>query len=160
MDALALTAHYGRRMSDGTFPETWTTRELPILRAAMRRLEDGDPFPDLEAIRQQVGLELGQMRLAVDALSGAQPPYFKVKLYNTGPRVAHGHVTSISERARRELGTWPTSANVVDELVQAMERAAVVEPEQRSRFLVIAAGLRGFARDVAVGVVATKLNGI
>jgi hypothetical protein len=143
-------------------PQTWTNRDLPVLRSALRRLDEGDYFPNLEQIRQELELSIDQMRIAVDALTGAAPPYMTVTLLMGGPNQVAGHVDSVSERARRELGTWPTSAGVVDELVAALERAAAAEtePDKRSRLHNLAAGLTGFAREIAVGVITNKLNGL
>jgi hypothetical protein len=142
-------------------PDTWTERDLPVLLAALRRSDAGE-FPSLEEIRQEVGLSVDQMRVSVDALRNALPPYFEVTLYSMGPDVMGGVVDGVGERARRELGTWPTSENVVDEIVRALQRAAETEPEpeRRTRLRTIADGLGGFARDVAVGVVSTKPNGL
>jgi hypothetical protein len=149
-------------MTDTPLPSTWATRELPILTSALRRLDGGDPFPDLEQIRQEVGLEVDQMHVAIDALAGAFPPYLEIRRYTAGPDQVGGLVEGVTERTRRELGTWPTSAGVIDELVAALERAAdnEVEPERRSRLKAVADGLSGFAREVAVGVVSAKLSGL
>jgi hypothetical protein len=143
-------------------PSTWATRELPILRSALGRIDAGEHFVSLEDIRAESGLSVSQMRIAVDALRGASPPYLEVQLTHAGPDVMGGFVHQVTERTRRELGTWPTSANVVDELVAALERAAdsASEPGQSSRLRALADGLSGFARDVAVGVVSAKLSGL
>lgn len=145
-------------MTDGALAQTWATRELPVLRSALRRIDAGEEFPNLESIREEVGLSSDQMRLSVEALANAWPPYLEVSWMGGGA----GFIDAVTERTRRELGTWPTSASVIDGLVAALERAAenASEPEQGSRFRSIADGLSGFARDVAIGVVTNKLNGL
>ena len=102
-----------------------------MLPSALRRLDEGDSFPSLEAIRVEVGLTQEKLHTALDALESASPPYLRVTRYAIG-----GHVDGVSERARRELGTWPTSARIIDELVTAFTLAAEAEtePEPKGRF--------------------------
>jgi hypothetical protein len=50
---------------------TWTNRELPILQAALRRVDAGEMNPTLDDIRTEVGLEVDQIQIAVDALEDA-----------------------------------------------------------------------------------------
>jgi len=129
-----------------------------VLRSALRRIDAGEEFPGTESIRAEVGFDQDRMRLSVQALANAWPPYLQVTWYGGG----EGIIDAVTERTRRELGTWPTSAGVVDELVDALQRAAdaETEPERKSRLRAIAEGLSGFAREVAVGVVTNKLNGL
>jgi hypothetical protein len=143
-------------------PSTWATRELPILRSALRHKDAGEQLVSLEVIRAEAGLDVVQMRVGMTALQSASPPYLGASRSVAGPGEVGGFVHVVTERTRRELGTWPTSANVVDELVAALERAAEREPEpdRRSRLRSLAEGLSGFAREVAVGVVSAKLNGL
>lgn len=139
---------------------TWATRDLPILRAALRRLDAGDPLPDLEEIRQEVDLTPDEVWGAVHALQSADPPYMEVELAGGWGEQASGFVRSVSERTRRELGTWPSPESLVDALAEALARAADAEPEpeRKSRLRAAADGLAGMARDVAVGVLARKLG--
>src|SRR4051794_37710320 len=94
---------------------TWAERDLPVLREALRRLDDGDQFPNLEQIRRAVGLSLEQMRTALHALGTADPPYITYSEYAASEAVA-GHIDGVSERARRELGSWPSAEGLVDRL--------------------------------------------
>lgn len=59
-------------MSDGEIESTLAARELPILRAALRRLEAADDLPELEDIRQEAAIDnVKQFRTAVTALRDA-----------------------------------------------------------------------------------------
>jgi len=140
---------------------TWADRELPILRSALRRLDEGASFPALEDIRLEVGLDVQQMRAGMDALAGASPPYLTLRLTMSGPDVVGGYVQSVSERARRELGAWPSGEDVINRLVAALEEQAANsanEPEKQSRLRAAAVVVGGIARDVAVAVVAKRLG--
>ncbi len=64
-------------------------------------------------------------------------------------------IDGVTDEARRAVGQWPTAERIVDRLVQGLLDAADQEPDEqkRSRLRAVAEGLRGFARDVAVGVI-------
>jgi hypothetical protein len=102
------------------------------------------------------------MRIGLSALETAYPPYLTTRTQLVGPAAVGGWVESVSERARRELGTWPSSSEVIDALAAALDQAAdsAEEPERRSRLKATAQVLTGMARDLAVSVIATKLGGI
>lgn len=139
---------------------TWASRELPILQVALRRLDAGEFYVDLEEIRSEVGLDVNQMRAALNALAEADPPYIRVSYTMAGPHRVGGHLDAVSERARRELGTWPSADVVVDRLVAALSEAASAQPqdEDRTRLRAAADALGGMARDIAVGAVASQLG--
>jgi hypothetical protein len=147
-------------MSEGV-RYTWADRELPILRSALRRLDEGMSFAALEEIRLEVGLDVSQMRAGVQALESASPPYLTLRLTMSGPDVVGGYVLSVSERARRELGTWPSGEDMLDRLVAALEAQAAdtVEPEKQSKLRAAAAVIGGMAREVVVAVLAKRLGG-
>ena len=69
-------------------------------------------------------------------------------------------VDSISERARRELGAWPTPDNLVEQLAAALSRAAddEPEPERKGKLRNAADVVGGMARDIAVNVISARLG--
>lgn len=148
-------------MTSTALDNTWTTRDLPILRSALRRLDAGEDFPDLEEIRAEVGLDVTQMRAGLRALEHAGPPYIELTYTMAGPARVGGHVKGVSERARRELGTWPSATSMVDRLVEALEDAEEEEqePERKSKLRAARDALAGMARDVAVTVIAKQVGG-
>jgi hypothetical protein len=140
---------------------TWASRDLPILRAALRRLDSGEDSPELEEIRRELGFSGDQLWAGIKALESADPPYIEVEL---GMGWAHdrasGFVSGVSERARRELGAWPSADSLVDALAAAFAHAAAEEkePARRGRLRAIADGLGGAARDIAVAVISKRLG--
>ncbi len=80
--------------------ETWSKRELPLLRIALREVDKGGS-PSFEQLAEETGVELGQVWLAMRALQDAG----YVKAYFAAAE--SGMVTAVNERARRELGSWP-----------------------------------------------------
>jgi hypothetical protein len=142
---------------------TWASRDLPILRAALRRLDAGEDFPELEDIRREAGVTVVELHAGIRALESADPPYIDVTFLGGGSEErASGHVDAVSERARRELGVWPSPESLVDALAAAFARAADAErePEKRTKLRAVADGLVGAARDIAVGVVTKKIGDI
>lgn len=140
---------------------TWTTRDLPILRGALRRLDAGEHFPSLEDVRAETGLDVAQMRAGLKALEAAWPPYIEVSYTMAGPDRVGGHVKNVSERARRELGAWPSAETLVDRLAAALAEAADAEdePERKGKLRAAGDALASFARDVAVSVVSAQVGG-
>lgn len=145
---------------------TWATRELPILVEAYRRFEaEVNRAPNigqLEEIRQALGLSAQDFVAGLEALVGAEPPYIDVETASgwSQERAGGGYVSAVSERARRELGAWPSPDNVVEQLVEALSHAAENEPEgeRKGRLRNAADVLSGMARDIAVSVIAARLG--
>jgi hypothetical protein len=140
---------------------TWASRDLPILRAALRRLDAGEDMPDLEEIRQELGFTGNELLAGLRALESADPPYIGFDLaMGWSEDQASGHVTGVSERARRELGAWPSAESLVDALAAAFAEAADAEeePAKKNRLRSIAEGLGDAVRDIAVSVIAKRLG--
>jgi hypothetical protein len=137
-------------MSDVT--STWTSRDLLILAAAYRRVEDGarPSVGQFEEMRQELGLSVRDFAAGIEALASADPPYIEVEVAGgwTDEKAGGGFVTGVSERARRELGAWPTPESLADELVAALRAAAedADDPEDADR-------LRQAAGDLGSSVV-------
>lgn len=140
--------------------ETWTWRELPILRAALHRVDHQEDLA-LEAIRAETGLTGPQLRQGLHALENATPPYLDVAIAG-GWRddYAGGLLLSVSERTRRELGSWPSAEALVDRLAEVLRDAAGAEPEpaRKSKLQAAAEALGSFARDVAVQAIGARLG--
>jgi hypothetical protein len=132
-------------------PSTWASRDLPILSSALRRLDTGEGWPDLGDLESDTGLSREQLWAGLNALTTAEPPYLTAQ---------GGVVSAVSERARRELGTWPAADSLVDALAAAFAQAAEAEkePERKQRLRAVADGLGGALRDIAVAVVSKRLG--
>ena len=144
---------------------TWATRDLPILAAALRKVEaGGHSVKQLEEIREELGLTPKELLAGLSALESADPPYVEVE-YMAGWSDEHaggGYVSAVSERTRRELGAWPSANGLLEQLIEALSRAAEdeTEPDRRSRLRATADVLGGMARDIAVGAIAARLGRI
>jgi hypothetical protein len=140
-------------MGDEAVSYTWTTRELPILQAALRRVDAGEINPTLDDIRAEVGLEGDQMYIAVDALEAAE----YLELMRAGgmrPDFIGGSVGRVLERTRRELGSWPSAEGLLAQLTDALseEAEAETEPERKARLRAALDVLTGTGRQIVVDV--------
>ena len=140
---------------------TWATRELLILRCALRRLDGGELLVELEDVRQETELPTDQLWAGVQALAHSDPPYIQVSLAGgwTDDH-ASGVIEGVSERARRELGSWPSADDLVTQLAAALSQAAdrEAEPERKGRLRAAADTLGGIAREIAVQVISRRLG--
>lgn len=141
-------------------PETWTTRELPVLREIVRRFEDPECWQvRLGDLPAATGLDEVDVQRALRALDGEEPPYF------AGTGVAELPypliITSVTGRARRAVGQWPASDSAVDSIVAALSAAADAEPdeEKRSGFRRAAAFVGDAGREVVYRVLTGMATG-
>jgi hypothetical protein len=143
---------------------TWATRDPPILVAAYRRVEAREPqsVGQLEEMRQELGLSVGELEAGLEALESADPPYIETVIAGgwTKDKAGGGFITGVSERTRRELGAWPSADTFVEQLAAALSRAAdeEPEPERKSRLREAAEVLGGMAREIAVNVISAKIG--
>jgi hypothetical protein len=145
-------------------PSTWASRDLPILVSALRRIDAGEQHSvsQLEEIRQELGFTPQVLLAGLEALGSADPPYLEFEVAGgwTDERAGGGFVTRVSERARRELGAWPSPDDVISQLIRALVEAADAEPEaeRKGRLRQAADVLAGMGRDVAVAVISARLG--
>lgn len=138
--------------------ETWTNRDLPVLRAIVDVYEEtGEPMgPD--AIEAATGFDAARVQGALRALDSEEPRYIsELERLMTGDIIFIGAPTG---HARRAVGAWPTAETIADRLVKALGEAADREPDpERKGWLSKTAAYLGHAgRDLAVEIGATAIN--
>ena len=138
---------------------TWATRELLILRCALRRLDGGELLVELEDVRQETELPTDQLWAGVQALTQTRRTQVSLAGGWTDDH-ASGVIEGVSERARRELGSWPSADDLVTQLAAALSQAAdrEAEPERKGRLRAAADTLGGIAREIAVQVISRRLG--
>jgi DNA-binding MarR family transcriptional regulator len=134
--------------------DTWASRELPILRAALQQIEAGESFVKFGTLTEELGIDRGQLTIALRALDDAG--YIEA-YFSMGGAVA---VKNVTERTRRELGAWPSANSLLEQLVAALTAAAEAEPEpeKKSKLRGAADVLAGMARDIAVTAIASRIG--
>jgi hypothetical protein len=127
--------------TDSLLPDTWFTRDLPVLRAIARLVDEGEhggsPYL-LGAVVPASGLPKADVLRAARALAGAG--YVEVLTNHAGDIV---RCTGISPEARRLAGLWPTPQTEWDRLLEQVtvraENAPTEVERQRWRALAEAA---------------------
>ena len=138
--------------------ETWSSRDLPVLRAIVDIYEATGSAMGPDAIASATGFEGGKVPAALRALDSEEPPFVtKLERVMTGDIIFVGAPTG---HARRAIGAWPTPESIADRLVSALDEAAEREPDpERKGWLRKTAGYLGNAgRDLAVEIGATAIN--
>ena len=138
--------------------ETWTSRDLPVLRAIVQIYEETGQAMSPNQIESRTGLEMATVQLALRALASEDPPFVtKMSRAMGGMVIFVGPPTG---HARRAVGSWPTPESIADRLVTALDEAAEREPDpERKGWLRKTAAYLGHAgRDLAVEIGATAIN--
>lgn len=131
-------------------PDTWTTRELPILEAVLK-LEEADTKQVRSSdLARMAGLTDAEARRAWAAL--AEDGYVRSSQMLGGSFNQWVAVyPRLRGKGRRAVKQWP--ADGYDALLAALdERIAAAEPAEQSKLVRFRDGLIGMGRDVAVDV--------
>jgi DNA-binding Lrp family transcriptional regulator len=137
--------------------DTWTSRDLPVLREAARLLDSATGWARFSQLADATRLSLAEVEAAVSALES--DGYITAR--RVWPREA-SRVGSLSAEARRQVGLWPTPESALDRMIAALEAiAANVDEDEdtRSRARKILDGLTGAGREVGIAVVGAAISG-
>lgn len=129
--------------------DTWTERDLPVLRAAVEIYEEtGGPVQTNQLMRA-CGFDVETVQRAVRALG--REPYFDVDEDTSGAVSIAGPPTG---QALRVAGQWPSPETQLERLISALQAVADDDSrpqEERSRFRQVALLLGGAASQIAIG---------
>jgi hypothetical protein len=131
---------------------TWERRDLPVLDAVVRLLdEDVDAMPDVAQIAKITGRDPAEVHRALRTLEG---PFVHVPDISVGADASIYFVDGVTPQARQAVGQWPSPELWADRIIRGLQEAADREqdPAKRSRLRATAEGLAGFGQDVLVGV--------
>lgn len=129
--------------------DTWTSRDLPVLRAAVQHYDEFDLPPSAEQIGAQCGLDDDTVQRALKALY--REPYFEKGIVGGGDIRFVGKPTGAAQRV---AGMWPSPATQLERLIDALQAAAddpARPDDERSRFRQAAAWLGTTASAIAIG---------
>lgn len=135
--------------------DTWAARDLPVLEATVRLLEDSY-MVTVSDIAARTSLDQTEVARALEALD---PAYVDFRKTTTGGDPRFWYVLKATPEARRAVGQWPTPDRLIDRLAAALSAAAERETDpERKGLLLYAARLVGDTlRDIAVGAAAQAL---
>ncbi|AIL30022.1 hypothetical protein TS71_17280 [Mycolicibacterium neoaurum] len=129
--------------------DTWESRDLPVLEAAVEMWEEHRRPPRATTIEARTGFDKDTVQRALRAL--ATEPYFERSLSGSGEVIAVGKPTSA---ALRVAGQWPSPEVQLNRLVAAFEAVAADEArpdEERSRAKQAGLWLTGALQQIAIG---------
>jgi hypothetical protein len=130
--------------------DTWTHRDLPVLRAVVDIYDRTGGPVDINEVQVAVGFDANIVQRALRALN--TEPFFR-----DVTEIASGDIWAIGAptgHALRVAGAWPSPESLLVRLIIALETAAEDEgrqPEERSKFNQAAGWLGSFASQVAIG---------
>lgn len=139
-------------MTRPSVPETWFSRDLPVLSAIVARVEAGSIATSMD-IAADTGLDDNALERSARALE--QAGYLPQVWWDGG---GGWDIPDVSERARREVGAWPTAEVLATRLLDALERIATTSGSTDQR---TAAGrLLDVAKTDGRGVLVAALGNI
>ena len=132
--------------------ETWSSRDLPVLRAVVDICEEsGTYLTRATAVERRTDLDTETVQRALRRLN-SEPSFFeKVVDASGGQIIMVGPPTAY---ALRVAGAWPSPERLLQRLIGALEAAAdddTRDDGERSKFRQVAAYLGSFATEVAIG---------
>ncbi|MCW2678567.1 MAG: uncharacterized protein JWR70_3607 [Modestobacter sp.] len=139
-------------------PDVWFTRDLPVLRAIVRLLDEPPhgSAPYLGAIVPASGLPKPLVVSAANALAAAG--YVQTLTNHAGEIV---RFTAVSAEARRLTGLWPTPQGQWERLVEQLEARAngAMTDVERSRWRAMADAATALGPDDGALLMAALIGG-
>ena len=144
---------------DGLLPDTWFARDLPVLRAIVRLVDEGQhggsPYL-LGAVVPASGLPKADVVNAARALVAAG--YAEALTNHAGDIV---RFTAVSPEARRLAGLWPTPQGEWDRLLDQLAVRAENAPTdvERARWRALAEAARAIGPDDGALLMSALIGG-
>jgi len=137
-----------------TMEDTWVSRDLPVLDAAVRMLDNGAFEVSVAEIAAETGFDPATVDRALTALEG--PFVADYQRYMSGGIPDTWNVMAVTAAARRAVGQWPTAESLAERLAVAFSEAADAEqdPERKSRLRQLASFLGETGKDLAAEIMA------
>ncbi len=138
--------------------ETYTTRDLPVLREAARVLDSEAGMYGLRfsQLVDATGMQAAQVELALRTLE--EDGLLKVRWAH--PREAT-RISGLTRAARELVGLWPTPESALDRMIAALEAIAdnTDDDDTRGRARKILDNLAGAGRQIGISVAAAAITG-
>lgn len=140
--------------------DTWTTRDLPVLRAVARALDETGSTVKVHTLTRLPELQNMDPDTCRRALVALEDEYLLINWSNrhTGPGL--GVIGRMTPAARRATGLWPSPESVTDRMLTALDEQidAAQDPERKSKLVKVRDSLLGAGRDLMVDVVGAVVS--
>lgn len=132
--------------------DTWVNRDLPVLDAIVRLLDEGNFLVTVNDVASETGFDPATVDRAITALEGSYVAEYQRLMSGGDPR--SWRVEKVTPAARTAVGQWPTPEGLVDRLAEAFGKAAEDEPDtkKKGKLREVAAFFASTGRDVATEV--------
>jgi DNA-binding PadR family transcriptional regulator len=136
-----------------TVPDYWATRDLPVLTSIVRRVE-ATGVANKSDIQSDTGLDDSTLDRSIRALQ--EDGYCETYFEGGG----NFGVMSITGRARRTVGAWPSPESLVERLTTALRQQLADAPteEQKTRVRKALEIVTGVTREVLVNAAGSALG--
>ncbi len=147
-------------MTTAQLPDTWFSRDLPVLVQAVRHFDATIQPLAAATVADRLGWPVERVAAAVRALARDGYVQDLPDFDSEGGREMAG----VSAQAYREVGAWPSAETMADRLLAALQTAVDNAPddEARSRGRRVLDAVRaagpGFLRDVGSGVITNLIT--
>ncbi len=133
--------------------DQWHDRDLPVLRAVVHAIDGSFEGPEPDELVESSGLSPKDVNAALLALHRGE--YLEVAISTTFGGSEILGVNTISEKAYRAAGAWPSREGMADELLAALRDLAEYsdDPVEKSRAKKALEALGGFSRDTLIAVI-------
>lgn len=138
-------------------PDTWHSRDLPVLREVVRLCDERPmAFIEIAEVMSATGLSEIEVTRAGVALQSAG----LVKTLSDMTQVV-SDFREPSARARQLAGAWPTPESALNRMIAALETIAsnTDDEDDRTKAQRLAAWLRGSASTVGLSVATAAITG-
>lgn len=136
-------------------PDVWVSRDYPVLREAVRMIDQGRSMPGVNELATATGLGPEQVKLAVAALERRG----LVEAFHTLGGVVS--ISSVAGEAYFTTGLHPEGDDMVSQLMSALRQAAERSPDasEKTRLRKLADAAGDVTRDVLAGVLISLASG-
>ena len=136
-------------------PDVWVSRDYPVLREAVRMIDQGRSMPGVNELATATGLGPEQVKLAVAALERRG----LVEAFHTLGGVVS--ISSVAGEAYFTTGLHPEGDDMVSQLMSALRQAAERSPDasEKTRLRKLADSAGDVTRDVLAGVLISLASG-
>lgn len=139
--------------------DTWTARDLPVLRVAARFYDEQGPVMGSREFEEATGLPREDVIRALRALDGE----FVDAGFMRGDNAIYGYVVrSVTPSGLRAVGQWPSADVAADRLLEALTSLIDETPAgspKAGKLRAIRDSLTGIGRDVLVEIAGAAISG-
>jgi LmbE family N-acetylglucosaminyl deacetylase len=153
-------------VTDQPSNDTWTTRELPVLKYVCAVLDIEETLSTRDIDASSIGISKDDL---VRALRALDEEYLVIKWYQPHPLLGppdiisrnEGTIIAITGAARREVGMWPTAERITERLLATLEEqieSSGDDPDKRSKLIKIRDAILSAGRDLVVDIVGSAAS--